>query len=255
MSSEAQLPRRRRRGPRAVLVLVVVVILLAILAVVAEIVVRHIAENDAEQRIESSLPKGSTGTVDVTLSGFSVIVQLLHGSLDDVSVVSHDLVVQKVPLRITARAADVPLDEGGTTGPIKASVSIDQSALNDSQILQDASGNIALGKGTFSYNSSIDILGLSLKYKLTAKPSIGSAGKALVLTPTGAAISSSNSSIDVGSLLTFLKTKPPTVCVASSLPPSARLTGITVVPGAATLDLRSSGLVLDESSLAKKGSC
>ncbi|RKR73789.1 hypothetical protein C8E83_0886 [Frondihabitans australicus] len=236
-------------------ILVIVLVVLAALCVAAELVARHVAEAEAEKQIDSSLPAGTTGTVGVKIHGFSVILQALSGHLDDVSLASHDLVVQKIPLTFDATVTDVPLKQGGTTGPIDATVVIDQKALNDSKLLQNASGNIALGSGTFSYDSSINILGLQLQYKLTAKPSVTSNGKSVVLTPTNAAISSSNSSIDVSSLLQYLKTQPPTICVASSLPTSATLTGIGVTPGVATFHLHSTGLPLDSAALSEKGTC
>ncbi|AMM21164.1 hypothetical protein AX769_14745 [Frondihabitans sp. PAMC 28766] len=248
-------PRRRRTGTRVFVAVVVVIVVLAILAVIAELVVRRVADADAEKRIDSSLPAGTTGSVDVSIHGFSVILQLLHGSLDDVSLTSHDLVVQKVPVTFSATADDVPLAEGKTTGPITAKLTVDQNGLNESKLLQKASGSIALGTGSFSYDSSISILGLKLQYKVTATPTIASGGKAITLTPTNAAIRSSNSSIDVSSLLSFLKTQPPTICIASSLPTSARLTGLEVAPGTATFDLRSTGLPLDDSALSKTGTC
>jgi hypothetical protein len=247
--------RRPRRGRRALVAVIVVIVVLAILAVIAEIVVRHVAESEAEKRIDSSLPSGTTGSIGVKLEGFSVIVQLLHGSLDDMRLTSHDLVVQNVPVSITAHAADVPLSEGASTGPITAAFTVDQKALNSSKLLKDASGNIALGRGTFSYDSAISILGLKLQYKLTARPSVADEGKQLVLTPTGAAITSSNSTIDVSSLLTYLKSQPPKVCIASQLPDSARLSRVDVVPGSVTFHLRSTGLPLSESALTSKGSC
>jgi hypothetical protein len=248
-------PARRRGGRRVLIAVVVVIVVLAILAVIAEIVVRHVAEDEAEKRIESSLPAGTTGSMDVQLLGFSVILQLLHGSLADVRLTSHDLVVQNVPVAITARAADVPLAEGASTGPITAAFTVDQKALNSSKLLRDASGDITLGRGTFSYDSSISILGLKLAYKLTARPSVADAGRQLVLTPTGAAISASNASIDVSSLLAYLKTQPPKVCIAQQLPKTARLSRVDVVPGSVTFHLRSSGLPLSESALTSKGSC
>lgn len=244
---------RRRRHPLRVLVIVVIV--LAVLAVAAELIARHVAETQAEKQIDSSLPSGTTGTVGVRITGFSVILQALSGHLDDVQLTSHDLVVQKVPIAITASVRDVPLKQGAVTGPVDATVRIDQKALNDSKLLQNASGNIALGSGTFAYDSSISILGLRLSYKLTATPSIASSGTSIVLTPKNAAISSSNSSIDVSSLLAYLKTQPPTICVASSLPKGVTLTHVGVTPGVATFDLHSAGLTLDQAALSQKGSC
>lgn len=247
---------KKRRGFTVfMIVLIIVVVVLAILAVVAEVVARGYAEGRAEKQIESSLPKGTTGEVDVQIHGFSVILQALNGSLDDLTLTSKNLVVSKIPLKFTAELADVPLKSGGTTGPIAATLKIDQKALNASPLLADAPGDITLGTGTFAYRASIDILGLKLGYRLTAKPTVDSAGKKLLLTPTDAAITSSNSSIDVSALLSYLKTNPVSICVAKSLPKGATLEKIRVAPDLLTLDLRSKGLALTESALTSTGSC
>lgn len=247
---------KRRRGSTIFMtVLIVLVVLFAVLAVVAELVARNYAEGRAEKEIYSSLPSGTTGGVDVSIHGFSVILQALNGSLDDMTLTSKNLVVGKVPLRFTAELTDVPLKSGGTTGPVDATVKVDQAGVNASPLLRDASGKVALGRGTFSYDSSIDILGLALKYKLTAKPAIDSSGTRLDLTPTDAAITSSNSSVDVSSLLSYLKTNPVSVCVAKSLPKGVTVTGVDVAPDLLTLDLHSKGLPLSESGLTTTGSC
>ncbi|BDZ51055.1 hypothetical protein GCM10025867_32960 [Frondihabitans sucicola] len=247
---------KRRRGFTVFMFVIIgLVILLAVLAVVAELVARNYAEGRAEKEIESSLPAGTTGKVAVQIHGFSVILQALNGSLDDLTLTSHDLVVGKVPLRFSADLTDVPLKAGATTGPVDARLKIDQAALNASPILKDVSGSVVLGKGTFAYDSSINILGLALKYKLTAKPAVDPSGTKLVLTPTDAAITSSNSSIDVSSLLAYLKTNPISICVAKSLPKGATLEKIAVAPNLVTLDLHSKGLPLSESGLTTTGSC
>lgn len=247
---------KRRRGFTVFMfVLIIVVVLLAILAVVAEVAARSYAEGRAGKEIESSLPKGTTGTVGVKIHGFSVILQALNGSLDDVTLTSNDLVVGKVPLTFKADVTRIPLNLGGTTGPIDATIAIDQTALNASPLLADAPGDITLGRGTFAYKSTIDILGLRVDYALTAKPTVDPTGTKLQLAPTNVAITSTNSSIDVSSLLAYLKTNPTSVCVAQSLPKGVTLTKIGVVPDRVTLDLHSTGLPLSESGLSTKGSC
>jgi hypothetical protein len=247
--------KKRRGSTIFMIVLIVLVVVFVVLAVVADVIARGYAESRAEKEIESSLPAGTTGSVDVSIHGFSVILQALNGSLDDMTLTSDKLVVGKVPLRFTADLERVPLKAGGTTGPIDARVRVDQAALNASPLFKDASGKIALGDGTVAYDSSIDLLGLALGYKLTATPAIDSAGTGLVLTPSKAAITSSNSAVDVSSLLTYLKTNPVKVCVAKSLPRGVTLSGIHVAPDLLTLDLRSPGLPLSASGLTTKGSC
>jgi hypothetical protein len=247
---------RRRRGLRVVtIVLASLVVLLVILAVAVELVARGYAENRAEKQIESSLPSGTTGTVSVSMHGFSVILQALSGSLDDVTLTSHDLVVKKVPLSFTADLRRVPLHSGATTGPVTGSVHLDQQALNKSSLLTEAHGTVVLGRGTVAYDSDISILGLDLDYKLTAKPSVSPDGKSLLLTPTAVAIRTPTASFSTDALLGYLKANPVSICAAQSLPSSVRVTKVSVDPGDLTLDLRSAGLPLSSAGLSTTGSC
>ncbi|MCU1528758.1 MAG: hypothetical protein JWP75_2521, partial [Frondihabitans sp.] len=173
--------RRGRGFTIFMIVVVVLVVVLAIAAVVADIAVRTYAEGRAEKEIESSLPSGTTGEVGVTIHGFSAILQALNGRLDNVTLTSHDLVVSNVPIRFTADVTNVPLKAGGTTGPVTATLSVDESALNKTTLVQDVGGNITLTKGHVTYDKSIVILGLALKARVTAAPSITSAGTKLAM--------------------------------------------------------------------------
>ncbi|GAA4665761.1 LmeA family phospholipid-binding protein [Frondihabitans cladoniiphilus] len=248
-------PKRRRRGRTAVIVLVVIVVVLVILAVIADFAARNYAENRAEKQIESNLPTGTTGTVDVKIHGFSVILQALSGSLSDVNLSSSDIVASGVPLIFSADVKDVPLKSGGETGAVDATVKLSQAALNKSAVLGGVTGQVALGSGDFTYDSSIKFLSLSIGYRVTVDPSLSDGGKQLVLTPTKADVTNGGSAFDVSTLLNFLKSSPPKVCIAESLPAGSSVTKVAVTPKQVTLDLHNTGLPLSSAGLSTKGSC
>lgn len=248
-------PRRRHGGRTALIVVGIVVVVLVVLAVVADFAARSYAEGRAEKQIEQNLPAGTTGRITVKINGFSVLLQALRGTLSDVTLSSSNLVTSGVPLEVNADVKDVPLKSGGETGAVDATVVLDQAALNRSAILTKVSGTVTLKSGALAYASSIDLLGLKIGYDVTVKPSLAQAGKELVLTPTAASITGSNSFVDVSTLLGYLKTNPPTVCIAQSLPKGSSVTRIDISSSAVTLHLHNTGLPLDESGLTTKGSC
>ncbi|ARC57205.1 hypothetical protein AS850_08965 [Frondihabitans sp. 762G35] len=248
-------PKRRRGGRTALIVIAVLLIVLVVLAVAAEFAARSYAEGRAEKEIESSLPSGTTGRVGVDIRGFSVILQALGGSLDDVHLSSEDLVVSGVPLAFTADLTQVPLQSGATTGPVDATLTVSQEALNTTKAVTDIGGRVTLKPGDVVFDKTVKVLGLDLTAAVTAKPSLAADGKTIRITPTDAAISSSNSAISGAALLTYLKTLSFDVCAADYLPQGATVSRVTVADGSLALDLRSPGLPLTSAGLTETGSC
>jgi hypothetical protein len=250
---EPNTPVKRRRGFTVfMIVLIVIVVILAIVAVVADIVARNYAEDRAEKEIESSLPAGSSGTVDVKIHGLSVILQALSGSLNDVSLASSNLVVDKIPLQFTAELTDVPLKSGGITGPVDAKIHVDQAALNKTKAVTDLGGAVKLGSGDFTFDKTFTVIGQSVKANVTATPKLSEDGTKLTVTPKSATV---NGAALPGYLQPLLATAAQTVCVAQYVPSRADLTGISVKPSGVTLDLRSKGLPLTKAGLTGTGSC
>lgn len=247
--------KRRRGFTIFMVVLVVVLVVLVVAAVIADFAVRAYAEGRAEKQIESSLPSGTTGKVGVSIHGFSVILQALDGRLSDVTLTSHDLVVSQIPIRFTADVADVPLSSGGTTGPVTATLTVDQDALNKTTVVKDVGGKLSLGRGDFSYDKTLTLLGIPLTAKVTATPSVAGAGKRLAFTPAKASLVTPAANIDASALLGYLKSNPVVVCTAKYLPPAAKVDKVIVTPGQVALDLSATELTLSSSTLSAKGTC
>jgi hypothetical protein len=245
--------RTKRRGPRVfAIVVAVLAIVLVVLAVVADGVARSYAEGVAANKIESSLPAGSTGTVRVTINGFSVILQALAGRLDDVTLSSHDLVVNGTPLTVTADAKRVPLSASGTTGPVDATFTIDQAALTTIPAVTSIGGKVSLEKGAISFERAVAFLGQNVTATVTAVPKPSADGSKLLVSPTGATVAGVALPKALGSAL---QAAAPTICVAHYLPKGATLTGVKVSTGLLTLDVHSPGLPLSKAGLTTTGSC
>ena len=260
MSSAAQpaaRPRRRGRVLRRVaVVLLVLLVLLGIGAVVADGALRSYAEDRVAEDIESQLPAGVEGNVDVTIGGASVILQYLSGSFERVDLVGRGLTVNGTPLDADIRATGVPVDR---TKPVERAVGrfgIDEAAVTELlDASMDAPADVALTRGAVEYSAPVQLLGIELTYDVTAEPRID--GDTVVFTPTDAALSAGSGSFDVGNLLgeERLASLAFPVCAAQYLPQGARLTDLDLEPGRATATVEAESLQLSGDALGTVGSC
>ncbi|KQQ27725.1 LmeA family phospholipid-binding protein [Frondihabitans sp. Leaf304] len=244
--------KKRRGFTIFMIVLISLVVIGAILAVLADIVARNYAEGRAAKEIESSLPTGSSGQVDVKIHGLSVILQALSGSLDDVTLSSSNLVVQKIPLTFTADVSDVPLKVGGTTGTVDASIHVTEKAVNETKAVNGLGGSISLGSGDFAFDKTLTVLGQSIATQITATPKLAAGGLKLSVVPKSASV---NGAALPAVFAPALRAATQTVCLAGYVPKNARLTSLTVKPSGVTIDLRSAGLPLTKTGLTATGSC
>ena len=246
--AEQPVPRRRARGAAAGLfVLVGVLVVLAILAVVADVVTRNLVEQRAAAEISTA-----TGLDDVAVDvhGVSVLWQVAHGSLDDVTLSSGSA---SDPLSFRFDVSDVPTDLEGTSGPVTGTLTADSATVSSLEGISSAGASVTLGAGELTYARGFDVplLG-SVPVDVTATPSIADDGRALDFAPTRASFPDTSLSLD---LTPFLGDFAQRVCVAEQLPPGVALTSVDVEPGRARLGLASDGLPLTSSGLAAKGSC
>lgn len=245
--------RSGRRTGRVLLVLLAVVLVLGAIAVVADLVVRSVAQQRVAAEIEQKLPEGVEGAVDVRIGGFSVIAQYLSGRMDELELSAPELQVNGTPVDARVVMHGVPTDLAQPVGRVSASLTIDEDSLNR-LVEGDGIGELALGDGTVGYDGSIDFLGLSVDYSATAEPE--AAGDRVRLTPVDVSVGGLGGSFDVSGIVSkVLGGEPVELCTAQYLPEGVRLEGIRVTPGEATVHLGAEQLVLDESTLATKGSC
>ncbi|HSP52053.1 MAG TPA: DUF2993 domain-containing protein [Cryobacterium sp.] len=256
MDAPARKSRRRGLGAFVVTGLVVVGLVAAFFLVDGG--VRSYAEGQIEQEIASNLPDTVTGDVAVSLGGVSVIAQYLGGSFDRVALESSALTVDGVPASVHVVATDVPLDQTEPVGDVRGIVDLEPDALNTllSQSLpSDApAASVELGPDEVSYSGRVELLGFPIGYRASATPSVDA--DALLLTPSGASVTSGGGSIDAGNLLSLvLGEEPLRICVAQYLPEGVTLAGVNVTPQRARLTLQSSTLTLTRESLTTLGSC
>jgi hypothetical protein len=245
---------RRRRAARIWITVVAIVIALVALVVVADIVVRNVAEARFAEEIEANLPDGVEGDVGVTIGGFSVIAQYLSGSMDHVELSAPELVVDGTPIAVDVVGEGVPVDLAAPVEHLTATLEADEAAVNRLISVQGIEGDLAFGDGTVGYSGSTRFLGLRIDYSVTAEPT--AAGDTVLLQPVGVEVGAGGGSLDVSDIVErLLGDDPVPVCVADRLPEGVEVQQITVEPSGATVVLEANGLRLDEASLATTGSC
>jgi hypothetical protein len=245
---------QRSGGARALTAIVVIVVALGALLVVADIVVRGIAQERFSEQIRSNLPEGVDGEVDVTIGGFSVIAQYLAGTMDRVELSAPELAVNGAPISVEVVGEGVPVDLASPVSSMSAVIEADQAAVNRLIAIPDVEGDVTFGEGVVGYADTIEVFGLRLDYSVTARPT--AAGDIVLLQPESVQVDAGGGGIDVSGLADrVVGDDPIAVCVAQYLPSGVMVNGLEIAGGTATVRLEAQSIMLDEASLATTGSC
>jgi len=254
---DAPPPGGRRRGARSgrvFFIIAAIVIAIAALCVVAEIIVRNVAEQQVADEIERGLPEGVEGDVDVTFGGVSVIAQYLSGTMQEVSISAPEVTVLGSPIAVDVVATDVPVEQGAEIGRVDATLSASEETVNRFVELQDIPGGVSLGDGTVGYDGTVRLLGLPIDYSVTAEPE--AAGDTVLLRPAGVEVAAAGGSVDVSGLVDrLLGGEPYPVCVAEYLPEGVEVNDVTVAPGELSVGIEASDVAYSVDTLETRGSC
>ena len=202
---------------------------LVALVVVADVVVRNIAEARFAEEIEANLPDGVEGDVGVTIGGLSVIAQYLSGTMQHVELSAPELDVEGVPIAVDVVGEGVPVDLALPVEHLTATIEADAAAVNRLIDVQGIEGELAFGDGTVGYTDSVRFLGFPIEFTVTARPT--AAGDTVLLEPVGVEVAAGGGSIDVSGIVDrLLGDDPIPVCVAEHLPGGVEVQQITVEP-------------------------
>ncbi|MFM2353699.1 MAG: hypothetical protein RLZZ608_1105 [Actinomycetota bacterium] len=115
-----QVPRTKRRGLIAILVLVGIVVVLGIVAVVAESIARQQASALIADQVRSTLQLEADHPVNVTIDGVSVLWQALSGRVDKVTVDAPDVAFGELVGDLTLIAEGTPIDTAQPADSVQA---------------------------------------------------------------------------------------------------------------------------------------
>jgi hypothetical protein len=248
--------QRRRRHPlrSALIVLVVLLALVAAALVVGDRMFRTAAERQVERSVETSLPKGVTGTVHARIDGFSALQQWLRGRFDDVTLTSDDLRIDGGAGSARVRVHGLPVSGKGAVRSASGTLTVSQSAITKLAPLAAADATPPkLGSGSVATSIHRTVLGVPISVDVTLKPSVR--GRYVQLDPTKAQLRSGSLTVPGTALIHTLLPDGISVCVAKYLPPGVALTGLSVRTGSATVAFRSGRLDLGALQRGETGSC
>jgi hypothetical protein len=249
-------PSRKRRRPWVPIVVVIGVIVVLVGAfLIADTIVRGVAEDRVAAQIEQSLPEGVDADVAVSIGGASVIAQYLTGTFEHVDLRAPGASVDGIPLDVRVSADAVPLDPKQTIGRVVATIRIDADGAAALAKTAGLPGTLTLGDDELGYAGEATVLGFTIPYDFSVAPT--TTAERVNLMPTSVNVDTGFLGvIDLRALVTgFLQGDPPSICVAQYLPEGVDLDRLAVTPEAATATLTSTTLRLDEASLQTLGSC
>jgi hypothetical protein len=249
-------PSRKRRRPWVPIVVVIGVIVVLVGAfLIADTIVRGVAEDRVAAQIEQSLPEGVDADVAVSIGGASVIAQYLTGTFEHVDLRAPGASVDGIPLDVRVSADAVPLDPKQTIGRVVATIRIDADGAAALAKTAGLPGTLTLGDDEVGYAGEATVLGFTIPYDFSVAPT--TTAERVNLMPTSVNVDTGFLGvIDLRALVTgFLQGDPPSICVAQYLPEGVDLDRLAVTPEAATATLTSTTLRLDEASLQTLGSC
>jgi hypothetical protein len=249
-------PSRKRRRPWVPIVVVIGVIVVLVGAfLIADTIVRGVAEDRVAAQVEQSLPEGVDADVAVSIGGASVIAQYLTGTFEHVDLRAPGASVDGIPLDVRISADAVPLDPKQTIGRVVATIRIDADGAAALAKTAGLPGTLTLGDDEVGYAGEATVLGFTIPYDFSVAPT--TTAERVNLMPTSVNVDTGFLGvIDLRALVTgFLQGDPPSICVAQYLPEGVDLDRLAVTPEAATATLTSTTLRLDEASLQTLGSC
>lgn len=244
-----------RRVLTALVILIVAAIVVIAGAFLAETVTRGIAEDSVAAAAEASLPSNVEGTVDVDIAGDWVLLQLLSGRMDTVTLTSPNARFDGIPVEnVAVTASGVPLDLKSAIDDIAATATLDQPALNELLTLPGNDPELVLTDDAVGYEDSTTFFGIPVGYRVTA--SLLPDGTDVLLTTQSAEVTTVIGDLDLSGLVEQLVgSEPIRICVAEKLPEGVTISGIDVQNGRATLDLSASDFILSGQALRTTGEC
>jgi hypothetical protein len=259
--ADSELGRRPRRHRGLVFgILVVVLAVIVVGVVVLDSVARSYAADQIEHKIRTELGVGADTPLTVDVGGFSVLVQLAAGKLDDVRVSGQNVTLGELTGSIAVHATGLPIDTNEAVEHLTANIRLDA---DDVKKVIGTFGTVPLDSltiadGALHLKSELQVLGaVRIPVGLDLKPSASDGD--IALSPTrvelaGKAISADQVKQQFPTLGDALFQKR-TFCIAEALPKQLVLRDARVSGDDVVLSFAASQLRLDADSLAAKGSC
>lgn len=229
-------------------------------AVVLDNAARSYASEQIAAKVRSSMALPASTPVDVTVSGTSVLWQLLSGKLDRIDVGVARLALGALTGSAELSAEGIPIEAGKKIDRTTIVFTTDEKALATLVATTPGltGGTVTLSDGGVKFGTNVTLFGFALPVGISFTPS-ASKGQ-LELTPTSISLNEQTFTAKqleasaFGALTDSLFVTH-SVCVASMLPKGFVLDRVTVSGKNIALAVSAQKVVLDSKLMASRGSC
>lgn len=250
-------PARRRRWPWIV-ALIVVAGLVVGAWFAGEQIARSIVERTIREQLVTQLSLPADQQIDIDVPG-AILPQLIVGSFAHVEIASDDVPFDGITADVSVRADDVPIRGGGDWSGAWATVSLDETQLQ--QLLGKVDGfpasTVEIDAPDVAATFELDALVTKVPVGVAMTPR-AEAGE-LVLTPSSLRVAGTEISAEAilrqfGAIASTV-VRDWDVCVAQYLPAALTLTDVAVEPDAVVADFEIDSAVLTDEAARENGTC
>ncbi|MFT4229632.1 MAG: DUF2993 domain-containing protein [Microbacterium sp.] len=257
---ELQVPEpARRRSPWRWLIGILVLVVLAVGAWLAgEWLARDIVTKTVRSAVVTQLGAPEDQEVDVVLQG-SVLLQVILGRLDDVTVSSDDIAVGPITGDIAVHATGVSLRGEHDASAASATIALDEAQLRALMATVEGfpADTLALKSPDVTMTYTLQVLAAQVPVGVSLTPTAVDGD--LVLRPASFQVGDAELSVDdvrdrFGALAKLVLGDW-TVCIAQYIPVGMTLSGTAVAGGELIADFAVSGDIVADPTLQEKGTC
>lgn len=250
-------PRKRHPG-RWIAGIIVLLVLIVGGALVGEWLARDVTTKTIRGTVVSQLGLSKDQDVEVELQG-SVLLQLIMGSLDDVTVSAQDATLGPVTGDISVHATGVPIRGEGSAESGTATIGLDEAQLRTLMGTVDGfpADSLGLAAPDVTMTYPLEVLGVQFPVGVSLAPS--AADGDLVLTPSsfqlgGAQIAADDLRDRFGRIAqTVLGSW--NVCIARDIPSGMTLSAVAVQGDRLVATFDVDGGIVSDPTLQAKGTC
>lgn len=210
-------------------------------------------------KVQQVLSLESTEGVDVNVAGFSVIAQVLTGSLEEIAVDVDDVQIGDLSGGVALTARGVPIDLTKPVDSVEIEFRVSEESLKSvAHLLSPAAiDTVELVDGEIRFASEFRIFGFAIQVGIGVEP-FADDGQ-IAFTPTSVELNGARTSADElvstfgGAAKALLQTQ--SFCVAKWLPAAFVLRDVVVNGKELDVTIRADDGVFDDASVSTFGTC
>jgi hypothetical protein len=261
MSTVVEVPRKKHRGRRALIILLVIVLVLVAGFLVGDYFAKKYATSYVRDQIATALGLPSTAPVAVDLGSGSILLQAATGQINDVNVTVDPITLDGLSGSATLVAHGVPLNQ---TSPVKSldvqvfvPTSTVATAISRVPSLAALKPTVKLSGTHVSVAGTIYIFGFPQGIGATLSPKVTAGVPSFTIdtaTFDGATVTASVLDRYLPGLTTLLQSGT-SLCIANDLPKAFTLTSVAIHGQSIVSTFTGDGVELNAAALSQKGSC